>query len=107
VPEGNDAPLDGKRGFSLRWLDVDDAVLTYPAAVAAYLFAMFPRVDDIVRAQQDRVGAEVQEQADILHTLWMGVGRLYSGRGLHSGMHEGSEAAASILFALSKSAPVC
>jgi hypothetical protein len=45
----------------MRWIDVNDAVLTHPAAVAAYLFAVFLRVDDIVTAQQDRVGAEVQE----------------------------------------------
>ncbi|KAJ7877185.1 hypothetical protein B0H13DRAFT_1893336 [Mycena leptocephala] len=60
----------------LRFLDVDDAVLTDPEPVATHLSALFPDLEETEPARHDEVGEDVQERATRLHGLWKEVARL-------------------------------
>ncbi|KAJ6529834.1 hypothetical protein B0H19DRAFT_1193348 [Mycena capillaripes] len=76
VPDTNDVLPEAEQGCLL-WLDVDDAVLVDPVPVAAYLFAVFPKLEGIEVARQDEVGEDVWEHAARLHELWRQVERLH------------------------------
>ncbi|KAF7374261.1 hypothetical protein MSAN_00309100 [Mycena sanguinolenta] len=69
--------LPNERSTAVRFLDVDDGVLVDPAAVAAYLFSMFPSLETIDTARDGGVAEDVQERADRLHGLWKEVERLH------------------------------
>jgi hypothetical protein len=74
VPKTDDVPPDAEKG-NLQWIDVDDAILVDPAAVAPYLFGVFPQLKIIRTAREDAV-SEVQERAEIQHGLWKMVEKL-------------------------------
>ncbi|KAJ6512540.1 hypothetical protein C8R45DRAFT_960683 [Mycena sanguinolenta] len=61
----------------LQWLDVEDAVLVDPAAVAAYLIALLPKLEAIVTSREREVAEDVRERADRLHNLWKEVEQLH------------------------------
>ncbi|KAJ6512537.1 hypothetical protein C8R45DRAFT_960672 [Mycena sanguinolenta] len=69
--------LPDERNTAVRFLDVDDAVLVDPAAVALYLSSLFPNLQAINTAGDDEVAEDVRQRANRLHGLWKEVERLH------------------------------
>ncbi|KAJ7635465.1 hypothetical protein DFH06DRAFT_1435963 [Mycena polygramma] len=74
VPE-EDAPSAAERGKMLRTLGVEDSSLVDPPAVAAYLYALFPNVDEVLTGGLHRGDDGWRARA---RELWTQVEQLYA-----------------------------